>query len=147
MSWWHAHPEKIERRAVYTFTCQTCGIGFEAYGNNHRKYCSRACYQKAVSYTHLVASGFGAALDLSSNTSIRNTITQNVDEAIAGIEIGGVNLIRDSETYTLAAEGADTYWIAADELEPGMTYTLSVREVVLSAGQAAGCLLYTSRCV
>lgn len=55
-----------------------------------------------------------------------------------GIEIGGVNLIRDSETYTLAAEGADTYWIAADELEPGMTYTLSVREVVLSAGQAAG---------
>ena len=57
---------------------------------------------------------------------------------IAGIEIGGVNLIRDSETYTLAAEDADTYWIAADELEPGMTYTLSVREVVLSAGQAAG---------
>ena len=47
MAWWHAHPEKIERRAVYTFTCQTCGIGFEAYGNNHRKYCSRACYQKA----------------------------------------------------------------------------------------------------
>ena len=47
MSWWHAHPEKIERRAVYTFTCQACGIGFEAYGNNHRKYCSRACYQKA----------------------------------------------------------------------------------------------------
>ena len=57
---------------------------------------------------------------------------------IAGIEIGGVNLIRDSETYTLAADGADTYWIAADELEPGMTYTLSVREIVLSAGQAAG---------
>ena len=47
MSWWHAHPEKIERRAVYTFTCQTCGIGFEAYGNNPRKYCSRASYQKA----------------------------------------------------------------------------------------------------
>ena len=88
--------------------------------------------------TNHVASNFGETLDLSSNTSIRNTITQNVNEAIAGIEIGGVNLIRDSETYTLAAEGADTYWIAADELEPGMTYTLSVREVVLSAGQAAG---------
>ena len=61
-----------------------------------------------------------------------------MDEALADIEIGGVNLVRDSETYTLAADGADTYWIAADELEPGMTYTLSVREVVLSAGQAAG---------
>ena len=62
----------------------------------------------AITTDH-VASGFGAALDLSSNTSIRNTITQNVDEAIAGIEIGGVNLVRDSETYTLVADGADTY--------------------------------------
>ena len=78
--------------------------------------------------TSHVASNFGETLDLSSNTSIRNTITQNVDEALADIEIGGVNLIRDSETYTLVADGADTYWIAADELEPGMTYTFSVRE-------------------
>ena len=89
--------------------------------------------------TNHVASNFGEMLDLSSNTSIRNTITQNVDEALADIEIGGVNLIRDSETYTLAAEGADTYWIAADELDyTYIYYTLSVREVVLSAGQAAG---------
>ena len=88
--------------------------------------------------TNHVASNFGEMLDLSSNTSIRNTITQNVDEALADIEIGGVNLIRDSETYTLVADGADTYWIAADELEPGMTYTFSVRETILSAGQAAG---------
>ena len=72
------------------------------------------------------------------HTSIRNTITQNVDEAIADIEIGGVNLIRDSETYTLVADSADSYWIAPDELEPGMTYTLSVREVALSAGQTPG---------
>ena len=61
-----------------------------------------------------------------------------MDEAIADIEIGGVNLIRDSETYTLVADSADSYWIATDELEPGMTYTLSVREVALSAGQAPG---------
>ena len=88
--------------------------------------------------TSHVASNFGETLDLSSNTSIRNTITQNVDEAIADIEIGGVNLIRDSETYTLVADSADSYWIATDELEPGMTYTLSVREVALSAGQAPG---------
>ncbi len=88
--------------------------------------------------TSHVASNFGETLDLSSNTSIRNTITQNVDEAIADIEIGGVNLIRDSETYTLVADSADSYWIATDELEPGMTYTLSVREVALSAGQTPG---------
>lgn len=90
-----------------------------------------------ITTNHVVAN-FGEALDLSSNTSIRNTITQNVDEALADIEIGGVNLIRDSETYTLVADGADTYWIAADELEPGSTYTLSVREVALEEGQAAG---------
>ena len=63
---------------------------------------------------------------------------EDTDSAIAGIEIGGVNLVRDSETFTLVADSADTYWIAADELEPGNTYTLSVREVVLEEGQAAG---------
>ena len=63
---------------------------------------------------------------------------EDTDSAIAGIEIGGVNLVRDSETFTLVADSADTYWIAADELEPGNTYTLSVREVVLEKGQAAG---------
>lgn len=90
-----------------------------------------------ITTDHVVAN-FGEALDLSSNTSIRNTITQNVNEAIAEIEIGGVNLVRDSEMYTLVADGADTYWIAADELEPGATYTLSAREIVLTSGQAAG---------
>ena len=42
--WWHAHPEKIRKRAVYTFTCPQCGNTFTAYGNRHRKYCSHRCY-------------------------------------------------------------------------------------------------------
>ena len=88
--------------------------------------------------TNHVASNFGATLDLSSNASIHSTITQNVDEAIGALEIGGVNLVENSSSYIFAADGADSYWIAADELEPGATYTLSVREIVLTAGQAAG---------
>lgn len=44
LSWWHAHPERLNRRAIYTFTCVACGESFEAYGNKHRKYCSHACY-------------------------------------------------------------------------------------------------------
>ena len=42
--WWNAHPEKVNRKAVYTFTCVHCGKSFTAYGNNHRKYCCHACY-------------------------------------------------------------------------------------------------------
>ena len=61
-----------------------------------------------------------------------------MDEAIGALEIGSVNLVENSSVHTLAADGADSYWIAADELEPGTTYTLSVREIVLTAGQAAG---------
>jgi phage minor structural protein len=88
--------------------------------------------------TNLVASNFGDTLDLSSNTSVRSIVTKNVHEAIEDIEIGGVNLVKDSSTHTLVADGEDSYWIAADELELGKMYTLSVREVVLSEGQAAG---------
>ena len=44
MAWWKAHPESVVRKAVYRFTCPTCGEEFEAYGNANRKYCSRACF-------------------------------------------------------------------------------------------------------
>ena len=88
--------------------------------------------------TNHVASNFGETLDLSSNTSIRTTVTQGVDEALNDLGVGGVNLIRNSADFTLVADGSDTYWIAADELEPGMNYTLSVKEVVLVDGSAAG---------
>ena len=52
MAWWNSHPEAINRKAIYTFTCPICGREFASYGNKNRKYCSRACYgrSKAVRY-------------------------------------------------------------------------------------------------
>ena len=44
MRWWAKHPEAIHRKAIYHFTCPTCGNPFESYGIAHRQYCSRACY-------------------------------------------------------------------------------------------------------
>ena len=46
MKWWNSHPSEVKRKAVYEFTCAYCGQAFTAYGNNHRKYCSRPCYMK-----------------------------------------------------------------------------------------------------
>ncbi len=43
-SWWNAHPEAVNQKAVYEYTCPVCGSPFTAYGNSHRKYCSHACY-------------------------------------------------------------------------------------------------------
>ena len=43
-SWWNSHPEMVNRKAVYEFTCACCGKPFSAYGNAHRKYCSHTCY-------------------------------------------------------------------------------------------------------
>jgi len=42
--WWNSHPNRVKRKAYYKFTCVRCGKEFEAYGNNHRKYCSHECY-------------------------------------------------------------------------------------------------------
>lgn len=42
--WWNSHPEKITRKAVYSYTCAGCGKPFTAYGNSRRKYCCHACY-------------------------------------------------------------------------------------------------------
>ena len=42
--WWNAHPEKITRKAFYSYTCAGCEREFTAYGNSHRKYCCHACY-------------------------------------------------------------------------------------------------------
>lgn len=47
MAWWNAHPEAVNRKAIYLFTCDHCGTAFESYGNKNRKYCSRACYGKS----------------------------------------------------------------------------------------------------
>lgn len=42
--WWKEHPEKLNKKAVYTYTCAGCGREFTAYGNSGRKYCSHGCY-------------------------------------------------------------------------------------------------------
>ena len=44
MLWWKKHYSEINRKAIYSFKCENCGFEFQAYGNNHRKYCSRKCY-------------------------------------------------------------------------------------------------------
>ena len=43
-AWWNTHPAQVNRKALYSFTCSACGKALTAYGNNHRKYCSRGCY-------------------------------------------------------------------------------------------------------
>ena len=45
-AWWAKHPQEIHRGdgALYSRTCACCGKAFQVYGNNHRRYCSHACY-------------------------------------------------------------------------------------------------------
>lgn len=42
--WWNLHPDQVNRKAIYSFTCEYCGRNFTAYGNNKRKYCCHSCY-------------------------------------------------------------------------------------------------------
>ena len=44
MQWWYKHPEKMQWKTVYHFTCPVCGKEFVSYGNPKRIYCSRACF-------------------------------------------------------------------------------------------------------
>lgn len=44
VKWWKEHPEQLNQKAVYQFTCPHCGKPFSAYGNAKRKYCSHSCY-------------------------------------------------------------------------------------------------------
>ena len=44
MAYWNSHQDKVERKAVYEFTCPYCGKPFKAYDNANRRYCSRLCY-------------------------------------------------------------------------------------------------------
>lgn len=44
VKWWKEHPERLNQKAVYQFTCPHCGKPFSAYGNSKRKYCSHSCY-------------------------------------------------------------------------------------------------------
>lgn len=44
IKWWKEHPERLNQKAVYQYTCPHCGKPFSAYGNAKRKYCSHTCY-------------------------------------------------------------------------------------------------------
>lgn len=44
VKWWNAHPEMVNKKAIYSYTCINCGSPFTAYGNSKRKYCSHSCY-------------------------------------------------------------------------------------------------------
>ena len=44
LAWWKAHPEQLNRKAIYHLVCANCGQSFDSYGNSRRNYCSRACY-------------------------------------------------------------------------------------------------------
>lgn len=46
MTWWKAHPEKVQRKNPHAYTCPTCGISFVS-KNPDRIYCSRKCYAQA----------------------------------------------------------------------------------------------------
>ena len=50
--WWNSHIYMVDRssKALYHFTCPTCGKEFSAYGNPNRKYCSHECYINARYY-------------------------------------------------------------------------------------------------
>ena len=48
-AWWSKHSQDTLRgdRALYSRSCRHCGKTFTAYGNDHRRYCSHACYIQA----------------------------------------------------------------------------------------------------
>ena len=42
--WWNTNSHVLNKKAVYRFVCEQCGVDFEIYGIAYRRYCSRACY-------------------------------------------------------------------------------------------------------
>ncbi|WP_216387104.1 helix-turn-helix domain-containing protein [Arcanobacterium phocae] len=34
LTWWHDHPERLNRKVIYVFVCLKCGKQFESYGKN-----------------------------------------------------------------------------------------------------------------
>ena len=45
MAYWNSHQDQILRRAYYALSCKNCGKEFQSYGNAHRKFCCRSCYE------------------------------------------------------------------------------------------------------
>ncbi len=85
-----------------------------------------------------LSSAYEAAKAAYNKAAAAQTAASDALETVNGLSVGGVNLIDNSDAYRLVATGADSFWLAADELEPDTDYTLSVKEVVLEAGSAAG---------
>lgn len=55
LSWWNAHPDKVNKTAFYSFRCPVCNKEFTSYGNNHRKFCCFDCYIKDRFYKDKLA--------------------------------------------------------------------------------------------
>ena len=47
LEWWHQHEALLNRKAVYSIVCPSCGKRFTSYGHSNRKYCSHECYINA----------------------------------------------------------------------------------------------------
>lgn len=47
VKWWNSHPDEVNKKAIYSFSCAHCDKTFTAYGNSSRKYCSHECYINA----------------------------------------------------------------------------------------------------
>lgn len=66
--WWKKHQDQIAKKAYYTAKCAYCHKPFTVYGNNHRKFCSHACYINAR--FHLDT---GLAIDVSKSVNTVGT--------------------------------------------------------------------------
>ncbi len=45
--WWSKNPEKVNRKAYYTFICKFCQKEHSVYGNKNRVYYSGECYRNS----------------------------------------------------------------------------------------------------
>lgn len=46
MKFWNSHPELLNKKSLYSYTCLHCGKEFYSPKKN-RKYCSRSCFANA----------------------------------------------------------------------------------------------------
>lgn len=46
-TWWNRNRQYAECKKTYSLACLYCGSEFESYGNKHRKYCGRECYNRS----------------------------------------------------------------------------------------------------
>lgn len=112
----------------------TSGSTMSLYITDRTDYSDGTWSYSAVS----LSSSYEAAKAAYNKAAAAQGTADDTREALDNLRVGGVNLIEGSASFRLVADGADSYWNAADELEPATTYTLSVKEVTLEAGQAAG---------